>query len=107
MADPTCGPWTFQVNDGAYDILGVPEEGPRPGDPISENSIRRRIVAVCPCLDDESAANARLIAVAPELLAACKRYLNLYDSAHHGVDKGQTPYLIRKAIAKAEGRDGS
>jgi len=42
---------------------------------------------------------ARLIAAAPALLAACERFLRQYDSVHDGKDGGQTPMLIRAAVA--------
>jgi hypothetical protein len=48
-------------------------------------------------------ANARLIAAAPELLAALKSLLREVDEHHHG---GALPAedLARAAIAKAEGK---
>ena len=49
--------------------------------------------------DSECEANVRLIAAAPDLLAACKAYASVWpgDSTPHMV-------AIRAAIAKAEGR---
>ena len=52
-------------------------------------------------------SNARLIAAAPELLEACKIVLDLcYEEESHLMME-EPPYLklIRKAIAKAEGRE--
>lgn len=47
-------------------------------------------------------ANARLIAAAPELLAACKAALDAYDGAPLALDGCING--IRAAISKAEGR---
>lgn len=48
---------------------------------------------------DVCAANARLIAAAPDLLAACVRYLNPTDEGPRLED------IIRAAIAKALGQN--
>ena len=50
------------------------------------------------------AANARLIAAAPDLLEALKQFVAECDSAP-SADKA--PYMARKAIAKAEGKEGA
>ena len=54
----------------------------------------------------QEAANARLIAASPDLLEACKQYIALED-AHDNptdVDYGEAAVLLRRAIAKAEGK---
>ena len=55
--------------------------------------------------DDECMANARLIAAAPELLAALKNLVNDFDKSVWT----EAPMLIeaRAAIAKAEGGDNA
>lgn len=53
----------------------------------------------------ESQANARLIAAAPQLLAALKRILAAWDSGlmnYVGREPGQALQAVRDAIAKAE-----
>lgn len=54
---------------------------------------------------DEREANARLIAAAPELLAACEQALKVVDAHRRasGGDGDITAALIRSAIAKAKG----
>lgn len=47
-------------------------------------------------------ANARLIAAAPDMLAACKDFL---EACHKGKDLKPAMAQARKAIEKAEGRD--
>jgi hypothetical protein len=56
--------------------------------------------------DSESlATNARLIAAAPELLAACKAIDAHLGTTFPPYEEGQSPYdKVRAAIAKAEGR---
>lgn len=51
---------------------------------------------------EQSDANARLIAAAPELLAACERAIQLLKGAGANVD-AEEPIL--KVIAKATGRE--
>ena len=38
-------------------------------------------------------------------LEACELYLRQYDSVHHGEDKGETPMVIRAAVAKVKGTE--
>ena len=51
----------------------------------------------------------RLLAAAPELLAACKAALAYFDTTNHGNcwrdAGGEEPDLLLAAIAKAEGRE--
>ena len=51
--------------------------------------------------DDESRANACLIAAAPELLEACRRAKSLLED--EGYQWSATLILLTQAIAKAEG----
>ena len=67
---------------------------------------------VCSLIDpdnEEHKANARLIAAAPELLAACKKALEAirwWEGEHPCCNgsTGEQEAAIRAAIAKAEGR---
>lgn len=55
--------------------------------------------------DPEAYANARLIAAAPELLAALRNALPIVeDHARTTLEGGLTAHTIRLAIARAEGR---
>lgn len=94
----TPGPWTFEVHDGAKSSAMYAKD-----DRICEP------VCVIPHDDiteegyEVVLANARLIAAAPDLLAACKALLPA------GWDDGVMDHipgikLTRLAIAKAEGR---
>jgi hypothetical protein len=47
-------------------------------------------------------ANARLIAAAPDLLEACKRYLEAMEKYGH---PDKTDRLIRAAVEKAKGTE--
>jgi hypothetical protein len=71
-----------------------------------------------PCLDDdqiddagkECLANGVLISSAPDLLDALKRSMDVFEymtseEFEHGADKPIRD-LVRKAIAKAEGKEG-
>ena len=105
MAEHTPGPWGA---DGLFISSRVDTSGPY-----------RTIVADCLCDDDhEGAANARLIAAAPELLAALEQALAVIGSdgmrlacdlaALHGMPyRGPTVdrAAMRNLIAKARGED--
>lgn len=85
----THGPWeVFNSHSGIY-ILDSAEQG-----------------AICKiewCLEAE--ANARLIAAAPELLAALKRMWLYFGVRCDGTPRDWTEWReARDAIAKAEGR---
>ncbi len=92
MSEHTKGPWR---TDASYtDVFAGDDEficsceGSRNGLPLR---------------DEEDLANARLIAAAPDLLAACKKMVKLY---YPGKDEQQSPgdYIkeVDAAIAKAE-----
>ncbi len=54
--------------------------------------------------DGEAAANARLIAAAPDLLAACRATLaHMYDDEIDAPTAAQLTEQLTRAIAKAEG----
>ena len=58
--------------------------------------------------NDEGAANARLIAAAPEMLAACEAMLRSFERSVNGMypDERAACLLARAAIAKATGEEG-
>lgn len=96
----TPGPWVADVDE-----LGA----------IVEASERNDERAVAVCRGPDKAANAHLIAAAPDLLAACKRFNELADAMREGrvsQDYTQLYALVseidhtfcRPAIIKAEGR---
>lgn len=96
QARHTPGPWTFDDNMGCRDIRGAD------GKPIASTHGLAN--------DDEDQANARLIAAAPELLAALKTALKCieYCREHHPDAQSGTGFPVeielRAIIAKAEGR---
>lgn len=92
----TPGPWHREwVVDGAFQVSGQAN-----GDKCV---IASR--APFPSRHFEFAANARLIAAAPELLAACQA---MFAASRHGAeytdDEHAALALIEAAIAKAEGK---
>lgn len=102
----TPGPWTIGGDDGAIWIQS----------PVSSDNVICDLVGRdADCLAVEDEANARLIAAAPELLAALKAVdlvwerQNLPTNAVHGPDclgddEHEAWGLVITAIAKAEGR---
>ncbi len=100
MAEHTPGPWSAQMDAG--DWIGV-EAVTGDGD-----LVRREI---CTCLTDdddrEDRANARLIAAAPDLLAACELFVAIdltIDSFGEWLELRRTQGEARQAIAKACGK---
>lgn len=89
----TKGPWEVEILGSTVRVISdveVTEGGSRiGGDVVLCGDYRNK----------ENIANANLIASAPELLEACKAVLNEPDF----IDGLKTKYLVRKAIAKAEG----
>ena len=85
MSKHTPGPWMADIESDAC-FVKRPEGGPLAHFPI-----------YVPGTHAESAADARLIAAAPELLAACKRLMVAHDRI--------SCLRAEQAIAKAEGRE--
>lgn len=89
----TPGPWQF---DGQV-ILD--EDGSHVASPIGCDTVD---------CDDEAIANARLIAAAPDLLAACEAFLGEIDEIdacgqRHGIG-AEIIAAVEAAIAKARGK---
>ena len=93
-SDHTPGPWQLHKSD---DTLVIGTDG-------------REVAEACGDYTEEAEwprmeANARLIAAAPELLAALKRAESHFGMLPSGMDEpGSVMAEIRAAIAKAEGR---
>ena len=58
----------------------------------------------CPYPEGPMRANARLIASAPDLLAACRAAVKELDVLQPDIDVGETLAALRAAIALAEGK---
>lgn len=95
MSAPTPGPWETSVNDeGQWDVCA--EGG---GDMVAD-------LADCP---ESAEANARLIAAAPDLLAALRLTISALSlsTTHIPADRELVRQALRNAfstIAKAEGK---
>lgn len=104
-AGHTSGPWTVAVLDSVHEYASI-----EAGDGVTE------LVRICdipswPCATEEAEANARLIASAPELLAALELTLAPLQTAYiesnrtgHGSEAAHAFLLARAAIAKARGQ---
>ena len=91
----TPGPWTLKLTEN--------------GHPVIEDRVGRKVVEqFCnggTSEGSEGRDNARLIAAAPDLLAACKTMLSsmrLMDDGAEDVQR-EAEDMMRAAIAKAEG----
>jgi hypothetical protein len=96
----TPGPWAvLRRVDAIVDNLIVRSDGvPR----IGEEGFRDRVAeATWLDSDEETEANARLIAAAPDLLAAAEAALEILDE--DGIGNGPTGAMLAAAIAKARG----
>ena len=86
----TPGEWTVTMQpDGLYAVSGRADNAA--GTPL--------LVAV-----NLSKANVRLIASAPDLLAACRAAVKELDVLQPDIDVGETLAALRAAIALAEGK---
>lgn len=87
----TPGPWTYEPHGKTTALYA--------GRGVNSHGLRLMN------LDDGDLnfeANARLIAAAPDLLLAAKRFMEFYEPCVTGC--GCTADLMEQAIAKAEGR---
>ena len=89
----TPGPWTCRIDDEGFNVFQDAPKHPGNGDHI-----------MCIAGNDESEANARLIAAAPELLEALKSMHGILKVAAEGSKNGLHIHAIamaETAIAKA------
>ena len=99
-AKHTPGPWhSFQQADGTR-FLVVSGDGSKPNEPVVAS-----VAGYTATMHAAEEANARLIAAAPDLLAACRRIEAWFDGC---IGRGELrPNVeldaIRAAIAKAGG----
>ena len=100
-AKHTPGPWVYAPKSTAYGIQSPfmvwTSKGPGYGTVATTNTC-----GLMPTDPLRQAADARLIAAAPDLLAACKLAKERFDRM--GLDwLGKGPCPLESAIAKAEG----
>lgn len=81
-AQHTAGPWTFGTRDSDCDNAGLATVWGIPTLPTEDGKGQQYGIISAPkpcyeCGEDERLANARLMAAAPELLAALSEYLVL------------------------------
>ncbi|MDP2227579.1 MAG: hypothetical protein Q8J78_08900 [Moraxellaceae bacterium] len=89
MSIHTPGPWILGAGKGLR-IMGP----------------RGVTVANVPFTDEQGRTDAKLIAAAPEMLAALKAVLVLFEeSIWIGGDKEEKCAMVQAAIAKAEGKE--
>ena len=85
----TPGPWSVEREDGLDGWKGI----------SVFSDAKLRIANLVMQLDDREMANAKLIAAAPELLAACERALLLIASYEYGSVRKACEDAIAKAKA--------
>lgn len=108
MSKHTTGPWVFdpentgQTYDVGYGIYSYPDPQGWAGPTVAQ--IPLRSCGRVPVSEEEAKANARLIAAAPDLLAALKALIE--TDRHDLTDKRpcDSCSAARAAIAKAEGK---
>lgn len=101
MSKHTPGPW---------DAMGCESDGSFGGREyqkcqiraVSRTGILVQVSSAYGCGDGECAANARLVAAAPDLLAACEA-AHKYLHNHPRTDPGALVAILAAAIAKAKG----
>lgn len=97
MSTHTPGPWGILKAGNQWAVAPVTAKGkPRDG---------RQTEDICmgSVLADNFLANARLIAAAPDLLAAARALVQIYEEGSATVPIDDW-WLVRAAIAKAEGK---
>ena len=102
MSAHTFGPWVAERDPSHFDTLSTVVAGAKRK---SKGIDRQMIVQVGGWADwREQEANTRLIAAAPELLAACKEAIaELDDCCAVPSDDWDFYEKLRRAIAKADG----
>lgn len=113
MSKHTPGPWDIireeQPNDYPLVWVGRKDRRGREGNDYrnSISLVPRHVCQVYDQLSEEDAANARLVAAAPDLLGACKAIWNDWGDSLNATDPEAEGYatlqLVKAAIAKAEG----
>ena len=104
----TPGPWTFgEGRDNRHyevDQMGTGGGAWSSICEVAANTLGSREVTAA-----EAEANARLIAAAPDLLAACKRVLLAEEWSYTGdrLSSSERAEILRAAIAKAEKSENS
>ena len=99
----TPAPWTYRaIAPGCRRTMVVSQRGTPYSSPDVYSS-HGGFVADCGS-HEQSNANARLIAAAPDLLAALKEVEEYFLSSPYATDSGQELRDVQAAIAKAEGR---
>ena len=104
----TPGPWEVRADPSHYDSFTTVVAG---SGEQRKGMLRELIVEIGGWAGIETAeANARLIAAAPDLLAACQRLVTLIDESDQwsdvvsGTAMGEIVNEARTAVAKAEGK---
>ena len=104
----TPGPWEVRADPSHYDSFTTVVAG---SGEQRKGMLREMIVEIGGWAGIETAeANARLIAAAPDLLAACQRLVTLIDESDQwsdvvsGTAMGEIVNEARTAVAKAEGK---
>lgn len=100
----TCGPWFTSRKGGPFCVDATPA-GSEPG--TEDYRIAKTYASPFAPTQRQAAANARLIAAAPNLYAACKAYLTLLDDPTGPgllIWSAAVAKQMRVAIARAEGR---
>ena len=89
----TPGPWIYELNEAANNFFVGQPHGPT-------------VALVSSMARGHIEANARLIAAAPDLLAACLELLDLFNSGRIREAAYRESAIVdaRAAIARAEGR---
>jgi hypothetical protein len=109
VGDYTPGPWFVMPEDPPMRRSRLVMDQPN----LEPDGPRMALAYVWGRTDEIAEANARLVAAAPELLAACKSIKEdledrLLDTASPGTRQTLRAQvdLLDRAIAKAEGREG-
>ena len=99
MSKHTKGPWTMRESNFAFHIYGVFKK--------SKNAFITASYWSNPdygASREEAKANAQLIAAAPYLLEALKKFISAgYGNSIDGITHAEAWVLAKAAIAKAEG----
>lgn len=101
MSKHTPGPWHVGTQN---DLLYVIDRRPATSNDYPDHNADVAAIAKVYC-GNESEANARLIATAPELLEALRGMMAAYEELHARYDLGECQATVdaRAAIAKATG----